>query len=176
MTTAKAEIPDQEDMDKAVAGLIEQDQDNKKTNDRSISNSRTGEHIDIGKALTLRLRNDLSYGAIAKQLNCAKSSIYARLKPFEKMLSDPAADQTYDDNRNLLLNAVERQLVTDMLDEDKRKSASLNNTAYAAKTVFEMRRLDKGESTANISHHVLSEKISELDSEEARLRAELEGN
>ena len=171
--TSKAEIPDKTTLKNTVSAINEPDAEIDQKEIKDIVERNT---IDVSKALTLRLKNGLSYQEIANQFNVTKQAVWARLKPFERFVGDPDSLKAYDSNRAKILNSAELRMVSELLDEDKLKSASVNNLAYAAKNLFDMRRLDQGESTANVSYYVLSQKIEELDQEEARLRAEIEGN
>ena len=132
--------------------------------------------VDISKALKLRLENKLSYGQIAKQLNCPKSSVHYALKPFVKLIENPYQIAGYQDNKAVLLTALEMRLANEMLDDDKIKSASLNNVAYAFSQVSNQGHLARGESTSNVNFHVLNESVAETDSEIDRLERELSGN
>jgi hypothetical protein len=75
----------------------------------------------------------------------------------------------------MLLNALEMEIFKEMVDSDTLKKASLNNKAYAYKVLFEARRLTKGESTANVSHHHMITEIAEIDKELRELEAERGG-
>ena len=165
----KAEIPDSETLNNALPV-------NTEDNNPTIKDKAENKSIDVGKALTLRLKNGLSYGDITKQFNVSRPAVYKRLKPFENFIKDPDSLNAYGENRAAILNSAEMTMIKEMVNGDKLEKASVNNIAYAYNTLFNARRLDQGESTANISHHLLSEKVSELDREEAILRAELEGN
>ena len=132
--------------------------------------------IDIKRALTLRLQNKLSYGKIAELLNAPKSNVHYHLRSFEKFISDPLAAEAYFDNKNQLLNAVEFKLAQEMLNEDKLKSASVNNIAYAFNTVAQQGHLARGEATQNIQYHVLSQSVEEMDKDLERLERELGEN
>lgn len=135
---------------------------------------RTKNPVDLSKALKLRLYNNLSYGNIAQTLNCSKSSLWKALKPFENMINHPEAVSNYDNNRVQLISAAEMALLNKIVDKEALKSASVNNAAYAYQVLNNARRLEKGESTANIDHHHLTQKLSDLEAEEAKLMEELE--
>ena len=113
--------------------------------------------IDINRALKLRLDNDMSYAQIAIQLSAetghtlSKQAVWARLRPFTKLIEDPTAIKAYENNKETLLSAVESRLLVEMVDGDKLKSASLNNVAYAYKEVFNANRLQRDKSTSNVS-------------------------
>ena len=178
----KAEIPGPDELNTAIE-TINQEQTTELSNADvneseliEIDKDSKRNSVDINKALTLRLKHGLSYGDIAKQLNVTKGGVWRRLKPFEDLIKDPDSITAYDANRANLLNSAEMTMLKEIVNSDKLKSASVNNLAYAYNTLFQARRLTLGESTANYSHHLISEKISDLDREEAAIRAELEGN
>ena len=127
---------------------------------------RPSRPLDVGRALTLRLKHSLSYGKIAKELGVSKTAVWKALKEYEDLIQNPESIQAYRDNRALILDAVEMRLIGDLVDDEKRKKASLNNTAYAAQVVNNMGRLERGQSTQNI-HSLLSvatDKAEDADS------------
>ena len=127
--------------------------------------------IDIGKALQLRIEGKLTYKEIAKQLGHSKQGIIKALKPFINLLKDPGAVSAYNHNRSKFLNAVEMELVAEMVDPDKVKKASINNIAYAANTVHNMYRLNEGQTTQNTGNivHVLLDLKKDLDTWQDKL-------
>lgn len=110
--------------------------------------------IDVGKALTLRIKNKLTYQQIAIQFGVSKQAVQQRLSKLFELISDPDADQAYSDNRADVLNAVEREMISQMLDSEKLKKASVNNIAYAFQQITNARRLEQGLSTQNIAQNV----------------------
>lgn len=133
------------------------------------NNPSVNEHgnsiIDVGKALKLRLVNNLSYQQIANQVfidtghKIDKTAVFKRLKPFERLIKDPEAIQAYESNKEDLLSAVEMKLLVEMLNTSKLKSASLNNVAYAFQQIFNANRLQRDKSTANLSVRSVIEDI-----------------
>ncbi|MEE9354189.1 MAG: hypothetical protein V3U75_01230 [Methylococcaceae bacterium] len=113
--------------------------------------------IDIGKALKLRIDKDMTYAQIAAVLSketgqsLTKQAVWARLRPFTKLIDDPTAVRAYENNKETLLSAVEQRLLVEMVDPDKLKSASLNNVAYSFKELFNANRLQRDKSTSNVS-------------------------
>lgn len=110
--------------------------------------------IDVGKALTLRIKNKLTYQQIANQFGVSKQAVQQRLSKLFELINDPDADQAYSDNRADVLNAIEREMVSQMLDSEKLKKASVNNIAYAFQQITNARRLEQGLSTQNIAQNV----------------------
>jgi len=187
ITDTKQQIPPPEELDQAIKVVTSDKPDSvftqettspaeQDTNNLPIKDEAEDKPFDMGKALTLRLKNNTSYGDISKLLNCPKTTVWQRLKPFEDLISHPEAVNAYNDNRALLLTAAEFNIIKEIANEEKVKSGSINNLGYVLDKLNNMRRLELDKSTANYSHHILSEKISELDREEAQIRAELEGN
>lgn len=133
--------------------------------------------LNVGKALKLRLRHGLSYDMIANQLGCSKTSAYNILKPFEKLVENPEATQAFRENKADILESAQLSLITELLNKDKRKKATLGNVGYVLDKLDGMIRLDRGQSTANIANiHEYRESASqaERDREEiAKLEYEL---
>lgn len=121
--------------------------------------------IDVGKALSLRINDGLSYDRIAAILSkeqgrkVSKQGVWERLKPFERLIEDPQAIKAYESKKEDLLSAVEAKLLVEMLDPAKLKSATLNNVAYAFQQIFNANRLQRDKSTSNLSVRSVVEDI-----------------
>jgi len=130
---------------KGKQALVNQD---KKLVDSNIDRSYPGlSKIDIIKALKLRLKNKLTYQEIADQLGCSKQAVQQRLQKFISLTSDPQAIQAYEECKPELLSAVENELLSKLLDQDKLEKANLNNVAYAFTQIHTANRLERGKST-----------------------------
>ena len=148
----------------------------KPSNSATIPNT-TKTPIDVSQAFKLRVVNKLAYSEIAKQLNCSKSGVYDALQPFLKLIDNPEEVQAYTSNKEFVFNALEWELVKDLTDEDKRKKASLNNTAYAFNTVAQQNRLEQGKATANIANiHEIGITIKEAQEQIEKAKQELYGD
>ena len=146
-------------------------------NDPISQDTTDRNQIDVSRAFKLRAVNRLSYGEIAKQLNCSKSGVYDALQPFLKLIDNPNEVQAYVQNKEFVFNALEWELVKDLTDEDKRKKASLNNTAFTFNTVANQNRLEQGKATANIANiHEISLTIKEAQEQIERAKQELYGD
>lgn len=100
--------------------------------------------IDIGKALKLRL-SGLSLDQVGQLCGgVSRQAIDQALAPFKIFLNNPAAVAAYQENKAPILEHVEMTLVTDLLDNDKRQKASLNNVAYAYQQVASSLRAERG--------------------------------
>ena len=121
--------------------------------------------VDIRKALHLRMRG-ASYQDIAKVVGCTKANVINHLKPFESFLKLNISPELLDEYRKRkadYLDTVELNLLGDLADPEKRKAASLNNTAFAFTQVHTAGRLTRGESTANVSLQALLSHIDKPD-------------
>ena len=123
--------------------------------------------LDIPQALKLRVLKNLSYADIARHLNSKKSTVYNALRRFEAMLGDPAHLQAYRQNKASVLEGIQLEIVTKLVDPEKVEKASVNNLAYAAGTLDNMIRLERGESTQNVAIAAVYQDID-------MIRAELE--
>jgi hypothetical protein len=130
--------------------------------------------IDIGYALKLRLHNKLSYTEIGKKLGCSRAYISKSLKPFKKFLANPEALSAYENEKGKLLQGAEMVLLSNIVDNDKIKKASINNIAYAFNTISQQGHIARGEATANVNYHVMTENLNELERELEKIESELE--
>lgn len=123
--------------------------------------------INVEEAYKMRVVNGLTFKQIGKHFKCSPQAVQQRLKNFLVLLDDPKAQAVYEQNTARLLNTGARILFTDMLDSNKRASASLNNTAYAFNTVYNASRLEAGKSNLNVSVREtakgLLDKLNQLD-------------
>ena len=116
--------------------------------------------FDHARALQLRIREKLTYEEIAERLNTTPAHVCNSLKKFLKYLEDPGDLYAYQENKPDLLETMELKLLTylhDLLSE--KKCASVKDVSLALKVVSELVRLNKGQSTSNVS--VLLKSIEE---------------
>ena len=99
----------------------------------------------------MRIVNRLSFGEIAKAMNCSKSTVHAALRKLNAILPDPGLVQAYEDVEAYLLTATKERLLRSLMDEAAIEKASLNNRAFAFSQVANHERLTKNQSTANVS-------------------------
>ena len=111
---------------------------------------KNGNKIDLVKLIELRDVKRLSWGQIGKLLDYTAPYCHKAYHEFKKLLPNAVNLNTYRENRVAILDSVEMELIKDLSDEDKRKKASLNNTAYAMGQISQLRRLEDGKTTSNI--------------------------
>ena len=107
--------------------------------------------VDVAIALELRLKKGKTIQEIADHFGVCKQAVSQRLRAFMGILQTPDALKAYQNSKTDILSAVELKLVSQLLDGDKLKDASLNNVAYALQNVFNMNRLEQDKSTSNIA-------------------------
>lgn len=115
----------------------------------AIKSNYPHQKINPAKALELRLVQGLSYREIGKRFGASPAAVKKALDKLGALINNPAITRAYRERKGDLLEAVELELVGDLLDGDRRRKASLNNTAYALSQINNMLRLERGQSTAN---------------------------
>jgi len=130
-------------------------------------------NVDITRALDLRIKKGLSYNEIGRRMGVSGESVRTKLIRFEKLMSNGEDIVAFRALKSDILDGVELSLLNDLMDEEKRKGASLNNIAYAVKNVYDMNRLEKGQSTANISYADLTKSLEEIQMERKQLAEQL---
>ena len=108
----------------------------------------TRQRIDVKKAFMLRYLNGLSESEIARRFQVARQSVNKALKPFQAIIEQHDAGQAFRENKPIILDAVEMDLVSLLTDKSKRKKATLGNVAYALDKINNINRLERGLSTA----------------------------
>jgi hypothetical protein len=106
--------------------------------------------IDLEQALKMRLVNKLTYQQIADHFGVVKSAVKQRLKRFTAFLGDPDEILGCRNHKTMILEAVELELITNLMHKGKLEKASTNNVAYAYRQVSDQLRLEKGLSTENV--------------------------
>jgi predicted DNA-binding protein YlxM (UPF0122 family) len=124
--------------------------------------------IDLALAIEYRYKNNLSYQAIADKFGVCKQAVQQRLASVIKLIGNAEENDAYERNRSQFLTGIERQLVKQLIDKKKIKSATLGNVAYAIDKVSNIRRLEQGLSTDN---QAIKIEIVQFSS-----RPEVEGN
>ena len=116
--------------------------------------------FDHGRAVTLRLREKLTYKQIAQRMNTTEAHVVNSLKKFYAFLEEPGNLYAYRDNKSDLLETMEYRLLVYLSDlMNDKKCASVKDIALALKVVNELGRLERGQSTSNVS--VLLKSIEE---------------
>jgi len=132
--------------------------------------------IDVQKALSLRIHQNLSYGQIGKILGHGKPAIRKALNRFTNLLKNPEQVTAYNKNKADVLSAAEFKLLSEIVNPDKIKKASINNIAYAFSAVSREQHLAAGEATENIQYYHLKESEKEVNADIEKLEKELAGN
>lgn len=140
---------------------------------KSKPKSKEYKKINVADALKLRIVNHLSYQEIADKYGVTKQAVFDALTRFQRFIDNPETIKAYREHKTDLLDVVEMTMLEDMLDQEKRKKATLGNTAYALTQVFNANRLEKGQSTSNIAYQDISAKLQELEAEEEKLMKEI---
>jgi hypothetical protein len=117
---------------------------------RGQAPERSGEPIDIAQAWKLRVVNKLSFGEIAKQMGCSKSTVHAALQRLNDLVPDPHVVNAYEGVEAHLLTAGKARLLRSLMDEEAIEKASLNNRAFAFSQLFNAHRLATHQSTENV--------------------------
>lgn len=105
--------------------------------------------IDLQKALELRLKNKLSYDAIAQYFGVSPQAVHERLQKFKSMLADPEMIEQYDKVEDQILTSVKMRYCERLLDPDAIKKASARDASIIYGTLFDKQRLIRGQGGAN---------------------------
>jgi hypothetical protein len=125
-----------------------------------LATKRKYNRFDDARALQLRIREKLTYEEIAERLDTTTAHVQTRIKKFLSFLEDPGNLYAYQENKPDLLEAIELKLLSYLADLlNSGKCTSVKDVSLALKVVGDMTRLNKGESTANVS--VLLKSIQE---------------
>lgn len=138
----------------------------------AVADEAEDKRVDIQRALKLRLVHRLSYQAIANEFGVSRQSIHQKLRRFSALIEDPDSTAAFRGTKADLLDAAQLALVSDLIDTERRQKASLNNTAYALRQIYDMGRLERGQATGIIDYSSVSENAADLERRLAELEAE----
>jgi hypothetical protein len=122
----------------------------------AIMSQPSRQRIDVKKAFVLRYINGLTESEVSRSMKVTRQSVSYALKPFRDVIEKNQAGQAYRENKPLILDAVEMDLVGLLADKGKRKKATLGNVAYALDKVNNINRLERGLSTVNVNNYDLT--------------------
>ena len=111
----------------------------------------------IVKILEMRM-SGFKVKDIAAHFGVSSSTISQRIRGAFKVL-DGSRIEAYRLNRISILEGIEESLLSELLNPDRMKKATLGNVAYAFNQIHTARRLESGESTANLSLSALVSSI-----------------
>lgn len=101
---------------------------------------------------------------IARAVKLPPSTTCRLLKRYGSWLQELEHVDEYTDSRSRLLSAGELKLFKSMMEQEKLDKASVNNLAYSMRQLFDMGRLERGESTSNVATQTVSVSITADDS------------
>jgi hypothetical protein len=104
--------------------------------------------VDVNAALKLKVDNGLSYSQIGAIQGYTKQAIHKAIKP---LLPSPATDY-YKVNRADILAGLQVKMLT-QVDPHRLKKLSARDAIISAGVLYDKERLERGQSTANISVH-----------------------
>ena len=106
--------------------------------------------IDRDLALKLYVINGLSQAEIARHFKCSNQAVSDALRDFKLILKSNGALSAFRHAEGDILDSIKLELLKDIAEPERRKKASLNNTAYAFMQVNTAKRLEAGQTTANV--------------------------
>ena len=104
--------------------------------------------VDKSEALDLRLNHHLSYKQIAQLQGVSKQAVHSSIKG---LLPIPET-KVFQDHRADILANIQMKLLS-QLDHDRLKKAPAGSLVLAACQLYDKERLERGESTENVSIH-----------------------
>jgi len=111
----------------------------------------------VKEAIALHQRG-MTYEQIAQKYGVTKSTIHEQLQGVFALLAPDRLD-AYRHHRTAILDAMELEMLNLLTDPTKREKATLGNVGYVFERLHQARRLEQGESTANVALHALVESI-----------------
>ncbi len=106
--------------------------------------------VNLSRALKLYFKG-MSYSEIAREQGVTPQAIWQQLKPFADIVKQPDRITAYRENEAEYLDAISMEISSNLFKKASDKKATVNNLAYAKRQVFDMRRLLRNESTANVN-------------------------
>jgi predicted DNA-binding protein YlxM (UPF0122 family) len=118
-----------------------------------IQNTQPGSKskFNLLEAVRLRVVKKWSLRDIGDRYGVSKVYVFQQLKKIDNLIDKPELTEAFQTVREQILNKAEMELLVKLLNSDTLAKASTNNIAYALRQVFDMRRLESGQSTQNVS-------------------------
>lgn len=117
---------------------------------------------DLSKAMTLKLKHNLSYEQLASHFNIPSSTICDRFKALTTLLSKKDL-QTFREHEADLVDSAKACLLGEITDTDRLKGASVNNIGYVWDKLANHSLLLAGKATANIEIRISDDMSAHLD-------------
>ncbi len=117
---------------------------------KDIPDKNEPNRINLSRALKLYFKG-MSYSEIAREQGVTPQAIWQQLKPFADIVKQPDRITAYRENEAEYLDAISMEISSNLFKKASDKKATVNNLAYAKRQVFDMRRLLRNESTANVN-------------------------
>lgn len=131
-------------------------------------NTKGMKHIPIEKILELK-KKDLTHEQIAELLGCARVNITQRLRPYNELLQNL---DRFKNHRADIFALKQSQLLNAVTERDV-KSASLLQKTTAFGILYDKERLERGQSTENISVKSIVHSLSNDRDDLAKRKAAL---
>ena len=109
------------------------------------------EKIDINKVVKMRFINGMTYADIGKVYHVSAQAIEQRLNGLKRLFEKTGAIDYVEQNYVDTVKRVNHRLLLELLDEDKLKSASLNNTAYSLQVANKILAIETDRPTDNVN-------------------------
>lgn len=108
------------------------------------------EKINVPEAMKLRLRG-WTFDQLGDRYRCNKSAVISALERLNDLVPNPEVREAYQQSKADILEGVQYQMMSSLIDPAKISKATLGNVAYAASKLDEMIRLERGQSTKNVN-------------------------
>ena len=140
---------------------------------KNTSLLQTETKTDISNKELLKLKmSGRSYREIELLTGIPHETIFSRISKFLELIDRDKAD-IWRDNKDTMLSNAEYELLCDVMDTKKRAKSTQGNAAYALDKVNNIRRLEAGLSTSNVSYHDICSEEKSIAEEIRRLQAQL---
>ena len=107
--------------------------------------------VDLGKALVLRHKFQLTNAQIARYLGCSESTISEGLKELMKYMPSMEDLESFRKVKGDILEGVQWQILSSLSDSDSLEKASYLQRATAFAVIYDKLRLELGKSTENLN-------------------------
>lgn len=99
---------------------------------------------------------------IAKVCDCSRSTVFNTLKKFKQTFKNLDYVEDYQKVKADLFNSAEMTILNSMVEDEKIKKATLNQSAYALQVLHNAGRLERGQATTITASYskVVSEDVT----------------
>jgi predicted transcriptional regulator len=129
--------------------------------------------IDLDHLLKLKFQKGYDEADCARILGVSPQAVNQRLTRFKNLICEKDEIEAWNNNKKDFYTNAEIVLLNELVDSTKLEKATVNNLAYAARQVHDMRQIHEGKVTENIGYMDYNRAFDQVQEQRRKLAEEL---